>query len=102
MGPRPICVLAFTFLIAIGLAHELNAQTTISGALTGVVTDQSNAVVPNAAVELKDNAKGITQTTKTDREGVYRFFFFAPASYMLTVTHERSEERRVGKECRSR
>src|ERR1700687_6183914 len=88
MGPRPTCVLAFTFLTAIGLAHEVNAQTTISGALTGVVTDQSNAVVPNAAVELKDDAKGITQSTRTDREGVYRFFFLAPARYILTVTHD--------------
>ena len=88
MSLQPICVLASTFLIAIGLAPELNAQTTISGALTGVVTDQSHAVVANAAVELKDDAKGITQPTKTDREGVYRLFFLAPARYRLTVTHE--------------
>jgi hypothetical protein len=53
--------------------------------------------VPNAAVEIKDNSKGATQTTKTDRDGVYRFFFLAPARYTLTVTHEtfRKESRAV-------
>ena len=44
--------------------------------------------MPNVYVELRDNGKGTTQTTKTDREGVYRFFFLAPGSYTLTVTHD--------------
>src|SRR6266566_2424260 len=37
------------------------------------------------------------QTTKTDREGVYRFFFLAPGRYTLTVTHVgfRQESRAV-------
>ena len=34
--------------IAIGLTNELNTQTTTSGGLTGVVTDESKAVVPDA------------------------------------------------------
>jgi hypothetical protein len=83
--------------LAIGLASELNGQTTTSGGLVGVITDQSNAVVPDAGVELKDNAKGITQSTKTDRQGEYRFFFLAPARYLMTVTHDgfRKESRAV-------
>ena len=63
------------------------AQTTTSGGLAGVVTDPSNAVVPNADVEIKDNNKGTTQSTKTDQEGVYRFFFLAPTRYILIVSH---------------
>ena len=42
----------------------------------------------NADVEIKDNSKGITQSAKTDRDGVYRFFFVAPARYTLKVTHQ--------------
>jgi Carboxypeptidase regulatory-like domain len=85
------------FLLASCLANELRAQTTTSGGLTGVVTDQSGALVVNADVEIKDNSKGTTQSTKTDREGVYRFFFLAPARYTLKVTHEgfRTESRTV-------
>ena len=74
-------------LMVVCLSIELGAQTTTSGGLTGVVTDETKAVVPDADVEIKDNAKGATQTTKTDRERVYRFFFLAPARYLLTVSH---------------
>jgi hypothetical protein len=75
-------------LLAIPIANHLHAQTTTSGGLTGVITDQSSAVMPNAIVEISDEARGTTRTTKTDREGVYRFFFLAPAKYLLTVTHD--------------
>ena len=63
------------------------AQTTTSGGLAGVVTDPSSAVVSNADVEIKDSSKGTTQSTKTDHEGVYRFFFLAPTRYTLIVSH---------------
>jgi hypothetical protein len=75
-------------LLAIFLTNKLNAQTTTSGGLTGVVTDQSKAVVPNVDIEIKDDAKGTTLTTQTDREGMYRFFFLAPARYILRASHE--------------
>jgi hypothetical protein len=75
-------------VLAVSINNELNAQTTISGGLTGVVTDQSGAAVTNADIKITDNAKAITQSTKSDREGVYRFFFLAPARYTLTASHE--------------
>lgn len=64
------------------------AQTTTSGALTGVVTDPSKAIVPDAVVELRSDTKGTIQTAKTDGDGVYRFFFLAPGRYALTVSHQ--------------
>jgi carboxypeptidase family protein len=82
-------VMLFAMLVALCLAPGMRAQTTTSGGLTGVVTDQSNAVVPNAEVEIKDISKGTTQVTRTDREGVYRFFFLAPGPYTLRVTLDR-------------
>jgi carboxypeptidase family protein len=98
MRLRPISVLFLAVLLAIvAPANESNAQTTTSGGLTGVVTDPSHALVPDAGVEIKDNAKGTTQSTKTDREGVYQFSFLAPETYTLTVTHAgfRRENRAV-------
>jgi hypothetical protein len=73
---------------ALCLNPYIRAQTTSSGGLTGVITDQTNAVVPNANIELKDNSRGATESTKTDREGLYRFFFLAPGTYRLAVTHD--------------
>jgi hypothetical protein len=65
--------------------------------LAGVVTDQSGAVVPDADVGVKDNAKGTTQSSKTGREGVYQFFFLAPGRYTLKIRHPgfREEKRTV-------
>ena len=90
-------VLAFGVPLAIAVSNELCAQTTTSGGLTGVVTDQGNAVLPSADIQIKEKDKGILQSTKTDREGVYRFFFLLPATYTLTVSHDgfRTETRAV-------
>jgi hypothetical protein len=86
-------VAVFTAVLLLG---EVNAQTTTSGALAGVVSDQSHAVVADAQVQIKDAAKGRTQSTKTDNEGVYRFFFLLPGRYTLSVTHAGfGEENRV-------
>ena len=89
MRLRPMSVLLLAvLLVAASLPSKLDAQTTTSGGLTGVVTDPSHAVVPDAGVEIRDNVKGTTQSTKTDQKGVYRFFFLSPDRYALSVTHE--------------
>src|SRR5438874_991269 len=97
MRLRPTHLLFLGLLVAVSLANTLNAQTTTSGGLAGVVTDPTSAVLPDADVVILDNAKGTSQSTKTDREGVYRFFFLAPGRYTLTVTHAgfREEKRAV-------
>jgi hypothetical protein len=59
-----------------------------------VITDQTNALVPNAEVEIKDSTKGLTQSTKTDGEGLYRFFFLNPGKYTLRVSHSGFREER--------
>jgi len=93
LGPKSCAAL----LLAAFFPCELNAQTTTSGGLAGVVTDRTHAVLPNAHVEIKDAAKGTTQSTNTDKQGAYRFFFLAPSTYMLTVEGEgfRKESRIV-------
>ena len=67
---------------------ETTAQTTISGALTGTVTDPSGAVVPSVDVQLRSHSKGTVEPTRTDREGVYRFYFLPPGKYTLDAFHE--------------
>ena len=68
MRLRRISLLLLAVLLAVvSLANKLNAQTTTSGALTGVVTDPSHALVSDAGVEIRDSAKGTVQSTKTDR-----------------------------------
>jgi hypothetical protein len=92
----PIQLLLILFFVLCSVLNA-SAQTTTSGGLTGVVTDPSNAVVPDASIEIRDSAKGTIQATKTDREGLYQFFFLAPGKYNLTVARDgfRNESRAV-------
>jgi len=87
--PMPPLLLTLALLIGVSLSfsNELNAQTTASGALAGVVTDQSMAAIAGAEVEVKGEARGVIQSTRTDRQGKYRFFFLAPGAYTLIVRH---------------
>jgi hypothetical protein len=79
-------LLAIISVVLLSIQYS-RAQTTASGGLTGVVSDPSHAVVPNAVVELRDETKGTIQTAKTEGDGVYRFFFLAPGKYTLRVSH---------------
>jgi len=85
---RRFVLLLFLGLLLVLLISSLSiAQTTTSGGLTGVVTDPSGAVVPDAEVGITNTSKGTNQSLKTDRGGAYQFSFLAPARYMLTVAH---------------
>jgi hypothetical protein len=98
MSFRPIsAALLVGIFLTTSLENRLHAQTATSGAVTGVVTDPSGAVVPDADIEIRDVNKGTIESTKSDREGVYRFFFLSPSLYTLTVAHDhfRKESRTV-------
>ncbi len=78
-------------VLLVGFAY---GQTTTSGGLTGVVVDQTDAVIPDALVKINDLAKGTTDSAKTDSTGAYQFSFLRPATYTLTVEHSGFEEER--------
>jgi len=80
-----VVVCALLVAVTIG-APRLTAQNLTTGAVAGVVTDPSNASVPDAGVTLKDTTKGTTQDTKTNASGAYQFFLIAPGPYTLTIT----------------
>ena len=89
--------LLFAALVSSSLCLDLSGQTTTSGGLSGVVTDQSDALITDANVVIEDHAKGMMQSTKTDQTGVYRFFFLPPGKFTVSVTHPgfREESRSV-------
>ena len=97
MNRKPFTLLYVMLFLVLSSVGISSAQTTTSGGLTGVVTDPSAALVPGAVVEIRDSAKGIIQSAKTDSYGVYRFFFLAPGRYTLAVSHPgfRTESREL-------
>ena len=75
MGVGSQYLFSLVLLAVVFPSMELAGQTAISGGLTGVIADQSGAVLPSADIELKDSSKGTVRTTKSDQDGVFRFFF---------------------------
>src|SRR5215469_2543269 len=61
-------------------------QSLVSGDVTGIITDPSGAVVPNATVTLKNNATGQTPTATTNAAGIYRFSLLPPGQYTVSAS----------------
>ncbi len=55
------------------------------GVMTGTVTDQTGAVVPNATVEVS-NAKGFKKTVTTNAQGVYVVSGLGPGTYDISIS----------------
>jgi hypothetical protein len=49
----------------------VRAQIVETGTITGVVRDNSGAVIAGAQVKIKNNATGIVNSTVTDSQGIY-------------------------------
>ena len=71
--------------ITLLLSSLLFAQSTITGAISGTVTDASGAALPGATVNLKSLEQGFTQTAKTNAQGFYQFPLLQPGTYSVTV-----------------
>jgi hypothetical protein len=69
-----------------GVIASAEAQSLLSGDISGTVTDQTSGVVAGAAVDLKGVDTGSSQSSKTDGVGVYRFSLLKPGLYSVTVT----------------
>ncbi|HXG64741.1 MAG TPA: carboxypeptidase-like regulatory domain-containing protein, partial [Blastocatellia bacterium] len=61
------------------------AQTANTGSITGVVKDQSGAVVSGATVRATNIATGVARTTTTSDSGVYELSALVPADYRVEV-----------------
>ncbi len=64
---------------------RLPAQTSISGTITGSVTDSTGAVVPGATVTILNAVSGYTRTATTDGAGNYQFQNVPFNPYHMTV-----------------
>jgi carboxypeptidase family protein len=79
----PAALLAALLLLLPGL---LSAQSIVTGALTGTVTDPSGAVIAGATVTLTSATTGAALVTQTSATGAYSFGLVQPGAYKLTVT----------------
>jgi hypothetical protein len=62
------------------------ASASITGSISGVVTDKSGAVVSGASVVATDTTTGVKTTQKTDAKGFYNLPTLAVGTYDLEIT----------------
>src|SRR5271169_4382973 len=81
-----VSLVVITAVLLCCAALPVWAQTTSMGTLTGVVTDQSNAVLPGATITITDKSTGTSQSTTTNNAGRYVLVNLRPGTYDITVT----------------
>jgi hypothetical protein len=62
------------------------ATSASGGSIQGSITDQTNAVVPNASVVIRSPDTGYTRSVTTDSAGVYSIGPLNPGPWSVTVT----------------
>jgi Carboxypeptidase regulatory-like domain len=74
-------------LLCLSLSLPAFAQQTVGG-ITGTVTDESGAVVPNATVTIAGDQTKLTRTQQTTGTGSYDFVNLPIGNYTITFTHD--------------
>src|SRR5215469_65672 len=76
LGSHTPILLALCLFVYV--AQPAKGQTSTSGSVSGVVTDQTDAVVLGVEVAVKDESQGFRQTTATSTGGSYELSFLEP------------------------
>jgi hypothetical protein len=71
-------------LALLGLSVMLIAQAP-TGNISGVVTDESGAVIPNAAITINNKATGVPRTATANAEGAYSVIGLPAGDYEVRV-----------------
>ncbi len=74
------------------------AQSAGTGAIAGVVTDPTGAVVPGATIRVTNSATGSTYVISSTSDGRYTAALLLPGTYNLTVTKSGFKEARYTNE----
>jgi Carboxypeptidase regulatory-like domain/TonB-dependent Receptor Plug Domain len=84
-----------TVVLVSSFATTTAAQSSITGAISGAITDPSGAAVPGATITLASKGTGEVLTATSDNSGAYTIPIIKPGEYILTV--EKQSFRKVEK-----
>ena len=83
---RTLAAFAVMLMALLVFSSDLLAQSTTDGAIGGVVTDPSGAIVPGANVTARNLGTGGTVTATTDSIGWYLVRHLQPGTYSLEIS----------------
>jgi hypothetical protein len=76
----------FAVLVLTALCPVRTRAQVVGATLSGTVTDQSGAVIPNTEISIKNVATGVTRMVTADAAGFYVAPNLSPGSYEITAT----------------
>ena len=77
---------SFLAILVLFIAPSVLRGQTERGAIVGLVTDTTGAVVQNATVTVTNVATKTSQTFTTNEDGLYEAPFLTPATYEVSAT----------------
>ena len=77
---------AASAVLSLSCLVPATAQTSGSGNITGTVTDQSGAAVPNATVLVTNTDTGVSRTLTANGDGLYTATFLLPGHYEVIAS----------------
>jgi hypothetical protein len=86
--PNRVSCWAYVLLLlslATAAPHAIGQQ---QATLSGIVSDPSGAVIPDAAIRVIDNATQVTRTAATNSTGYYLFLNLTPGTYSIVAQKE--------------
>jgi len=75
-------------LLVLSFGLQVSSAQTEKASMSGRVTDQSNAALPDAQVQLRNSETNIVTSVKTNGEGIYVIPSLNPGNYVMTVNKE--------------
>src|SRR5689334_4413146 len=76
------CLFIIQLLVISGLAQS------VTGSVTGIVTDSNGGVVPNAKVTLVSVQVGNQRNVNTNEDGRFSFVAVQPGAYTVKIEHQ--------------
>jgi hypothetical protein len=83
---KRLLALASAATLLFAPAMPILAQSAGTGTITGMVTDTTSAVVPNAKAVITDTDTGVARTSPTNGEGTYVAAFLQPGHYEVVIS----------------